>query len=161
MKNILAFALALVCSLSFATANTASNPINPAAEFAAPTKKVTLSAGTLVILESNESLFSGAVAPGKMIQMRVRTNVFAEGKLVIRTGATALGRVKSIEGTTFNAPESVTIELFYVQAVDGQQIPLNGNEQTITGTAPNEGTTVPVNTLITSQTMNDQEIKVD
>ncbi len=161
MKNILAFALALVCSLSFATANTASNPTDPAAAFAAPTKKVTLSAGTLIVLESNESLFSGALTPGKMIQMRVRTNVFAEGKLAIRTGATALGRVKSIEGTTFNSPESVTIELFYVQAVDGQQVPLNGNEQTITGIAPNEGTTVPVNTLITSQVMNDQEIKVD
>lgn len=161
MKNILAFALALVCSLSFATANTASNPADPAAAFAAPTKKVTLSAGTLVVLESNESLFSGTLTPGKMIQMRVRTNVFAEGKLVIRTGATALGRVKNIEGTTFNSPESVTIELFYVQAVDGQQIPLNGNEQTITGAAPNEGATVPVNTLITSQTMNDTEIKAD
>lgn len=122
--------------------------------------KVDIPAGTLVILETNEKLYSHAVTVGKYVQMRVRTNVVVNGKTVIRTGCQAVGRVKSIEKSTFNSPEMITLELFYVQAVDGQQISLHGNEQTIPALMPNEPATAPVNILMTAQLMNNEEVEV-
>lgn len=153
MKNILASALSFFFALAFSFSATAEN-------CPAPTAKVTLNAGSLVILETNENLFSPSTTPGKMVQFRVRTNVMAEGKIAIRTGAMAVGRVKTVDAGGFSTAGSVTVELFYVQAVDGQQVPLNGNEQTVNAPAPNDPTTFPINSVFTSQVMNDMDIKI-
>ncbi|HMX40759.1 MAG TPA: hypothetical protein PKD78_10545 [Saprospiraceae bacterium] len=122
---------------------------------------VTLKAGTLVLLETSEKVQSSQVTVGKTLQFRVCTNVMAQGRVAIRGGALAMGRVKAIEPYTFNSPEQIRIELLYVQAADGQMIPLNGNEQTIKGQFPGQDASIEVGTAITAHVTNTVEIKID
>ncbi|MEM9887824.1 MAG: hypothetical protein AAF849_18155 [Bacteroidota bacterium] len=122
--------------------------------------KVTLDAGTLIYLETNERIFTDGAMPGKIIQFKVKMNVIIKGKVVIRTGAAAIGRVKSVRAATYNNPAEITIELTSVQSVDGQQVSLNGTEQTLQGEFPNQGTLINIGTAITANVMNDTEIKV-
>lgn len=123
--------------------------------------KCTLASGTLVLLETTEKIFSDQVTVGKTIQFRVRTNVMAEKEVVIRTGALAIGRVKSIEPSTYNNPEEIRIELQYVQAVDGQMVPLSGQEESLRGQFTGQGTAVETGTSITAYVMNEVNIKAD
>lgn len=113
-----------------------------------------LPAGTLVLLETTEKVASDQVTVGKTLLFRVRMNVVVDGKVVISSGALAVGRVKSISRATFNHPEEITLEVQYAQAVDGQQIALNGAEQTYRGTFPNESTFVEPAQTITGTVMN-------
>ena len=121
-------------------------------------KDVTLNAGTLVMLETAERVSSEQLTVGKVLQFKVTMNVMAEGKVAIRSGALALGRVKAIEKSTYNEPESIRIEMMHVQAVDGQMVPLNGNEQTIQGRYKGEAATIETGTSITANVTNDIEI---
>jgi hypothetical protein len=139
----------------------ANNQITmPLPVFCRPDANVTLPAGTLVLLETSEVKYSDQVTVGTMFNFRVRTNVMAQGEVVISTGSLAVGRIKSIRTNTYNDPEEVTVELFYVQAVDGQMVPLNGNELTIRGQFANEGTKVEYATFMTSQVMNNIVIHI-
>jgi hypothetical protein len=122
--------------------------------------KITLHAGTLIYLETNERLNTDQATNGQMVQFKVKMNVTVNGKVVVRTGAIAIGRIKSVQGATYNNPAEVTIELTNVQAVDGQFIDLSGTEQTVRGTYPNQGTLINIGTAITANVMNDIEIKV-
>ena len=121
-------------------------------------KDVTLRAGTLVMLETAERVSSDQVTVGKVLQFKVTMNVMAEGEVAIRSGAVALGRVKAIEKSTYNEPESIRIEMMHVQAVDGQMVPLNGNEQTIQGRYKGEAAIIETGTSITANVTNDIEI---
>lgn len=159
MKNIL-----FCCFFSFLATTVVSAQEDPAP---APVfkgvfdKDVTLNAGTILLLETNEKIQSSQVTVGKTIQFKVRTNVTAQNRVAIRTGALAVGRVKSIEPYTFNSPEEIRIELLYVQAIDGQMIPLTGNEQTIRGQFPGQDAAIETGTAITANVTNTIEIKVD
>lgn len=122
---------------------------------------ITLQAGTLVLLETNEKVQSSQVTVGKTLQFRVRTHVMAQGRVAIRSGALAIGRVKAIMPHTFNSPAEIRIELLHVQAVDGQMIPLNGNEQTIKGQLPGQDASIEVSMAITAHITNTVEIRID
>lgn len=148
MKSLINIALFFLLQTAFAFANNA------------PCKNVDLPSGTLVILELNEKISTSSATIGKMLQMRVRTHVVVNGEVVIRTGCQAIGRVKNISKGAYSTAESITIELFYVMSVDGQQIALNGNEQTIEAQMTNEPAVAQINTLITAQVMNNETIDV-
>lgn len=124
-------------------------------------KYATLQSGTVILLETLEKVQTDAVTVGQNLQFKVRTNVMSENEVVIRTGAMSLGRVKSIEPATRNNPEEIRIELLYVQAVDGQTIPLNGNEQTIRGAFPGQGVSVEAGTTISAFVTNNVSIHHD
>lgn len=158
MKNIL-----LLCCLFAlsATANAQDDPTPLTAVKGIFDKDVTLNAGSVILLETNEKIQSGQVTVGKTVQFKVRTNVMAQGRVAIRSGALATGRVKAIEPYTYNNPEEIRIELLYVQAVDGQMIPLNGNEQTIRGQFAGQDAAIEFGTSITANVTNTIEIKVD
>ncbi len=121
-------------------------------------KKVTITAGTSILLETAERIGTDQMTVGQLVQMKVKVNVFAEKRVVVTTGAHAIGRIKSISPATYNHPASLTIELVSVQAVDGQQIPLNGLEQSYTGKFSGEGTMVEPGKVITATVMNDMVI---
>ena len=114
-----------------------------------------------MVLKTNESGSSDAATVGKLVNFTVHTDVMAEKEVVVRTGALAIDRMKSIQPATFNNPAQITIEPQHVQAVDGQMVALNGNEQTIPGAFPNQGAGFSPGTLITAQVMNETEIKVN
>jgi len=162
MKNII-----FCCCALFASSLFAQEPLEspqPPTESQAKglfKNKCTLSSGTLVILETTERIFSDQATVGKTLQFRVRTDVMAERETAIRTGALAIGRVKAIEPATHNNPEEIRIELQYVQAVDGQMVPLSGQEQSLRGQFTGQGATVEAGASITAFVMNDQKIKVD
>ncbi|MBV6441716.1 MAG: hypothetical protein EPGJADBJ_03404 [Saprospiraceae bacterium] len=159
MKNILfAFAMLLAATSSAQDNTEDSEPFTNKGLF---NGKCTLPSGTLIILETTEKIFSDQVTVGKTIQFRVRTNVIAEKEVVIRTGALALGRVKSIEPSTYNNPEDIRIELQYVQAVDGQMVPLSGQEESLRGQFTGQGTAVETGTSLTAYVMNEVKIKAD
>lgn len=150
---IVAIAFALQTLTAFASAP------QPKHAAVAPCDKVILAAGTLVILETTETLRSGQATVGQLVQFRVRTNVYAENEVAIATGAMATGRIKAIEPSTHNNPETYKIEVMYVQAVDGQQVALNGQELSIKGQFPGEDAGHNPGTTVTATVMNDTKIK--
>ena len=158
MKNIL-FSLALSL-LAFAPTQ-AQDMFTSAQPKGLFSEKVTLTSGTLIVLETSERFASDQATVGKTLQFRVRTDVMAEREIAIRTGALALGRVKAIEPSSYNHPAELRIELQYVQTVDGQMIPLSGQEQSLRGQFTGQGTTVEAGTSITAYVMNDVRVKVD
>ncbi len=156
MKNIIAFCFALF-TFSFAFANTTQdNATNDLACCFA--KKETLAAGTLILLETTESLDASRMTIGQLTQFKVKVDVRVDGEIVIRTGAMATGRVKSLKDGTYNTPGSIFIEVTSVQSVDGQQIALNGNEQELKGYYPGEAAKVNPGTTITATVTNDTTI---
>ncbi len=158
MTKYILSALILLC-VSFSTwAN--STPFIIGAPSCVFSKKVVLQAGTLIYLELDEQIYSDQVTIGKSIRFKVRTNVVSDGKVVVTTGSLAIGRVKNIRTATYNNPAEVTIELTYVQAVDGQQVALNGTEQIVRGQYPSQGTEINAGISITANVMNDIEIEV-
>lgn len=159
MKNIL-FAFAMLLAATSSAQDNTEDP-EPFTNKGLFNGKCTLPSGTLIILETTEKIFSDQVTVGKTIQFRVRTNVIAEKEVVIRTGALALGRVKSIEPSTYNNPEEIRIELQYVQAVDGQMVPLSGQEESLRGQFTGQGTAVETGTSLTAYVMNEVKIKAD
>jgi len=159
MNNLLVFLLSIISFTTFASE--AKHTINPSENnIQLLAKKVTLKAGTLVMLETTESLQSRDMTIGQLIQFKVKTNVYANGKLVIRSGALALGRVKSSHKATYNNPEYFTFEMTSVQAVDGQTIELNPTEQTKKGTYSGQGTAIEKGMMVTGNVMNDYRIKL-
>jgi hypothetical protein len=151
MKSLLS--LLFVSFAAFVQATPALKPL-------CDDEKVTLPSGTLVLLETNEQFSSGQAVVGQLVQFKVRTHVMAEGEVAIATGALAIGRIKAIEPSTYNNPEMFKIEITYVQAVDGQQIPLNGNELSIKGQFPGQAAMGDPGTSLTATVMNDTRIKI-
>lgn len=154
MKNILVlfmFALAL-------TANATSSIGQPIAK-ALNLNKSTLAAGTIVILETTEAMKTGQATVGQLVYFRVKTNVKAEGDVVIATGAMGLGRIKSIDPSSYNSPETFHIEVTSVQAVDGQMVPLNGQELQLKGKYSGQEAEADAGKTITAFVTNDIKIK--
>ncbi len=163
MKHIIVTIIFAIVAFSFAEANNTNPSFNEGQEIAplGCKNKVKLSASTLVILEVNETKFGDRVTIGQNVHCRVRNNVYAEGEVVIRTGSMALGRIKGIEESTTNGEMLILVEMFYVQAVDGQQVALNGNEQTVMARNTNEVTNVNPMLTITAQIMDNTIVIVD
>ncbi len=122
-------------------------------------KKVDLRAGTTIMLELSETLTSDQMTTGKLVKFKVTTDVVVDGKVAIRTGALAWGRIKSIDKPTYNNPAQLHIEVQHVQSVDGQQVALNGAEQILKGTYASQGMQAQMGAAITATVMNDTEVK--
>lgn len=153
MKNLFfSFIAVIACLFPSTSAFSSNHPMGNSCK--------TLPAGTLVMLETAEKISSDAVTVGKPLVFRVRTNVVVEGKVVITTGAIAIGRIKSITPTTYNNPEEIALEVTYVQAVDGSQVPLNGAEQTFKGRFSRESAVVEPGQMIIGTVMNNMNINL-
>jgi hypothetical protein len=81
------------------------------------------------------------------------------GKKLIATGAQATGRVKDLGKGSYNHSGTVTIEITYVQAVDGQQVSMNGQEQQMKGYHKGQSAKIQTGTAISAYVMNDTEIR--
>lgn len=119
---------------------------------------VTLPAGTLVLLETNEQLKSEVMTVGRIVKCRVIADVVVDGKVVIRTGAVATARVKRIQPTTYNESERLTLVALSAKAVDGQMIALSGTEQTTKGLMPNEPVRVHIGTPLNGNVVNNYSV---
>ena len=156
MKNLIAFCFALF-AVSAAFANVQDQPLASHFENLLG-KKETLPAGTLVLLETTESLDASRMTIGQLTQFKVKADVRIDGEVVIRTGAMATGRVKGLKNGTYNSPGSIFIEVTSVQSADGQQVALNGAEQELKGYYAGEAAKVNPGTTISATVMNDTVI---
>jgi len=158
-QTILSITTFLFLFIGMAPYSATATGIPPQAE-ALFGKTVTLRAGTPILLELGQRLPSDQMTVGRTIEFRVRTDVRIDGRVAIRTGALAMGRIKRMQESTYNDPASLTIEVTSVQAVDGQQIPLNGAEQTLRGQRTGEGLAAAPGAQIVARAMNDIEVEV-
>ncbi len=97
-----------------------------------PMALVTLRAGTVVTAEVIDEVISNDLEIGNLIRMEVRGDVTVNGKVVIRDGAMAEGRVVRLQKECVRGKQSIQITLETVQAVDGQRVRLRGAAQKAT-----------------------------
>lgn len=83
---------------------------------------LTLRAGTIISLQSNEEISSEEVYVGNAIDFFVRSNVVVNGKVVIASGSIAEGWVKKVKSACGGNCAEITITVENVQTVDGQRI---------------------------------------
>lgn len=109
-------------------------------------KEVSLSPGTMVILKVNETV-KGDMAPGTSVNLSVLHDVVKNGYVLIKAGTPAIGTVASAEKAKMIGREGkVTISVERTQAVDGQEVFLQGS---MSGTGEERlVTSVVVSTLV-------------
>jgi hypothetical protein len=95
-----------------------------AAQILGRNKKVTVPAGTPLVVEINESRTSDELVLNAPIQMRVRDAVSVEGHTIIPAGASAVGLVEEITHATADIPAYIRVRAAWAVAVDGQTIGL-------------------------------------
>ena len=161
MKNIIVIFIAFFASFSFANANNSLNAQAAEAPAFFFPQKVTIPAGTLVMLETSEECNADQLTVGRIIKFKVTTNVIVKRKTVVASGALAIGRIKSIEKGSYNSQGSITIELTSVQAVDGSQLALNGTEALFQSKYKGDAASVQSGLPMTATTMNETRIKID
>lgn len=115
---------------------------------------VKLSAGATVLLETTEQINAADLSIGKILLLRVRIDVIVQDRVVIATGATAIGRVKNLEAGTYNDPAEVVVDVQYAVACDGQQVPLFGNERRFKAVRPGESVSLEPGQLLIAQVTN-------
>ena len=86
-----------------------------------------LKAGTLVVMETTTALSSKDAQAGQTVGLRVKYDVMADGRTVIKAGAPGSGQVTAAEHHKGLGKEgTLAIKPSVVQAIDGQMVPLTG-----------------------------------
>jgi hypothetical protein len=95
-----------------------------------PQNWVSIWAGTPVVLELAQSLEVGKLSIGTVVRFKVHEDVSVNGKVAIKSGATAYGRVRQIEFCVdANDCQAIALVAETVTAIDGQNINLSSVEQ--------------------------------
>jgi len=116
---------ALFAAFTLANTTTFATPtyeMTPEASINCEEEIVSLRAGTIVSLQSNEEIESDEVYVGNSIDFFVRSNVVVNGKVVIASGSIAEGQVKRVKSSCGGNCAEITVIVDNVQTVDGQRI---------------------------------------
>lgn len=93
-----------------------------------------LKVGTLVVLETTAPLSSKDAQAGQSVALRVKYDVMADGRAVIKAGAPGSGQVTAAQHRQGLGKEgSLAIRPSAVQTVDGQTVPLTGTGTSAAG----------------------------
>jgi hypothetical protein len=96
--------------------------------------RVTIPGGTPVTLRMVDTIDSGNANVGDTFEFKVDDDVVVNGYVVIARGAAGKGEVTKVDRAgTHGHPGSLSIELEYVYAVDGEKVRLSGNNKTAVG----------------------------
>lgn len=117
------------------------------------TDQETLPASTLILFENTEKI-SSEDSEGKTVSFRVRGNVTVKGKVLIRDGAVAIGRIKRIRPAGYNFTAQIVVIITHVRTADDQTIAVAGDEQTFTGKYTRQGFNVEQGQKFTATVMN-------
>jgi hypothetical protein len=118
-----------------------------------------LPAGTMVLLETKQTIKSSE-AFGKTLTFNVRNTIkSSDGYDLVKAGAMAIGKVKAIEASTANYPETIYIVAMSVQTIDGQFIDLSRDELTISARQTNEEAMINPLEIFTASIANNTIIK--
>ncbi len=119
-----------------------------------------LSAGTMVLLETKQTIKSSE-AFGKTLTFNIRNTIkSSDGYDLVKAGAMAIGKVKAIEASTANYPETIYIVAMSVQTIDGQFIDLSRDELTISARQSNEEAIISPMETFTATVANNSIIKI-
>jgi hypothetical protein len=154
MKNIIKIAAFILAFVNVAQAAQLPTPT----PFCTPNSLVTLKASTAILCELNQRVSIDDVKEGSTLTFKVRANVMASGRIVIRTNALAIGRVRYIKSSSYNDKAEIGIELRQVKAVDGQMVELDGNLEVLVGEFSNDGLVAFPGKNLTAQVMNSMDI---
>ena len=123
---------------------------------------VTLRAGTVVSVMTNEELSADDLQIGNSIDFLVRSNVTVNGQVVIATGAIAEGWVKKVSPSCDGRCSKVTITVENVQTVDGQRIYLRSIPHSVKidccRRKNKEEVVIPIGTNVSARVLNDVDI---
>jgi hypothetical protein len=120
-KSKTLFALGLFLSFWTLTINNLCYPVSVLAA------KVTLRAGTPVILALKESINSNTKALGDSINFEVARDVEVEGNIIIKKGTPVIGEVISVDKSGyFGTSGKIDVAIKEVAAVDGKTVLLRG-----------------------------------
>ena len=160
MKNFLqAFALLFLVALGFAPAANAATDATVPSAAPADFNIVILPGSTTVSLELNQHVSSYELETGHMLDFTVAQDVMVNGEVVIRTGAMAEGRVRSVKHPTQQSPfAEITIEVKSVTAVDGSRVNLAGNPHRVRARMYGAAAEVELITRLTARVQRDVEI---
>jgi hypothetical protein len=161
MKKIFFSALLAIASFAQLAASNSPAPLFNTDRFDHICRTVTLKAQTQVIMEVLRTYSSESVQEGTMIQMRVRYNVYAEKKVVIRKNTLATGRVKSVRRATAMSPGMIEVDVTEVESVDKQSVQLGVNFPTNEEAANGQPALLKVNSDIYSFTTDTIDIDPD
>ncbi len=91
-------------------------------------QEVTVSAGTPIALETAQTLYSDGVQSGQTVDFKVKSDVKVNGVVVIKAGSIAKGLVtRASMAKGLGKEGQIEIQIKSVSSVDGQQIPVVGN----------------------------------
>jgi hypothetical protein len=161
MKKVLFSIAILLATLPFNRV-AATNQKSYKNEINYGTLLITLPSATRVMLKLGEQLRSDKLTTGRIIKFEVWSDVKYKGETVIKTGAAAIGRVKSVDNhNSYNFEETIVLELISVQAVDGTNIDLNGTDAIFRAENTNEPVIVEPGMLLDARTLNSTEIRIN
>ena len=173
MKSIIIFFTLAIFSLNSIHAQDQDFMVNmdhdiPKVIFSSKGKKkkkrgmeIAVPSSQMVTFKLTEALDSDQVTVGQNIQLMVDLNVVVDGVVIIRSNAYAIGRVKAVDNSSsINYKSTLTLELVSVQAVDGQQIPLNGQEQIFTSERPGQNVILNAGKTVTGFFKNKETILI-
>lgn len=163
MKNsIKSFVLLAVLAASFITNQVHANNPEPLPFIDNLMAYVILPAGTSVSLELNQEVSSEEVEVGHSLEFTVRNDVRVNGKVLIRAGSVAEGRVTKVDkfldacSACDDSCSKVTVTVESVMTVDGQSALLNSTPLTKRGGCAGVGpATLEIGTRITARVRND------
>lgn len=91
------------------------------------TTSIELRAGTPISVELIQNLNSTDLTAGQTVDFRVKFDVIVKKKRVITAGSIGKGQITKVsKRKMFGKPGVLEIQAQYVQAVDGQLVPLTG-----------------------------------
>ena len=157
MKNFFqTLTLLLAISFGITWSATAANSPVPAQTV---NSIVVLPGATTISLELNQHVNSYDLEVGHILDFTVAQDVIVNREVVIRTGAIAEGRVRSINHPTMQNPYSlIVIEVKSVTAVDGSRVNLAGNPHRVRARRIGTPAEVELITRVTARTQRDVEI---
>jgi hypothetical protein len=132
IKPLTFLLLAAILHLPFVSSASVSNeyPFPPVKK----SETIELRAGTLVSVELLSNISSDMLSPGQTVDFRVKYDVVHKKKRLIEAGSIAKGQITKVKKRKiFGAPGQLEIQLQFIQAVDGQQIPVTGIPMKIVG----------------------------
>lgn len=97
------------------------------APFTSAQKKVTLKAGTPVILATVETVSSKTTVSGNTVDFKVVTDVIVDGNVVIPAGTIAKGQASNVsKASAIGKGGEITVGINNINALDGTLVPLSG-----------------------------------
>ncbi len=123
---------------------------------------VRVPAGTEFTIELNETKSVTELTLGNTLKFKVRGDGVFNDKIIVKTGAEAIGRVTDVHIDCDGECSSITIEVRSVKSVDGRMIPVSSEPFTVTTPCCGKKTapaTVKIGTLLTANLLNTEKIK--